>query len=96
MDKMEIHEMVSALADGQLSGEALGRGIEVVATDPQARLAWHNYHLIGDVLRSGELSLGTPAATFLARFQVRLEQEQAQGASVADAPINAVYAPPPN
>jgi len=52
MDKMEIQEMVSALADGQLRGDALDRGIQAVATDPQARLAWQNYHLIGDVLRS--------------------------------------------
>lgn len=94
MDKMEIQEMVSALADGQLRGDALGRGIDIVATDPQARLAWHNYHLIGDVLRSGELSIGTPPATFLARFQVRLEQEQAQARSVAPAPIIASSAVP--
>lgn len=87
MDKMEIQEMVSALADGQLRGDVLDRGIQAVATDPQARLAWQNYHLIGDVLRSGELSIGTPPQAFLARFQVRLEHEQASLLPEAQAPI---------
>lgn len=77
MDKMQMQEMISALADGQLRGEALERVIETVATDDQARNAWHTYHLIGDVLRSGNLATGTAPAAFLARFQVRLEREQA-------------------
>jgi sigma-E factor negative regulatory protein RseA len=77
MDKMEMQEMISALADGQLRGEALERVIQTVATDAQARNAWHTYHLIGDVLRSGDLPTGTPPATFLAKFQVRLERERA-------------------
>lgn len=76
MDKMELHEMISALADGQLRGEPLERVIQTVATDPQARTAWHTYHLIGDVLRSGNLATGTAPAAFLAGFQVRLEREQ--------------------
>lgn len=78
MDKMQMHEMISALADGQLRGEALERVIETVATDDQARNAWHTYHLIGDVLRSGSLPTGTAPAAFLAGFQVRLEREQAR------------------
>lgn len=79
MDKMQMQEMISALADGQLRGEALEGVIEAVATDAQARNAWHTYHLIGDVLRSGNLPIGTSPATFLAGFQVRLEHEQAGG-----------------
>jgi hypothetical protein len=78
MDKMQMQEMISALADGQLRGEALERVIQTVATDAQARTAWHTYHLIGDVLRSGNLPTGTAPATFLAGFQVRLEREQAR------------------
>ncbi len=76
-NKMEMQEMISALADGQLRGDALDRVIQTVATDPQARTAWHTYHLIGDVLRSGNLATGTPPAAFLAGFQVRLERERA-------------------
>lgn len=89
MDKMQMQEMISALADGQLRGEALERVIRTVATDAQARNAWHTYHLIGDVLRSGNLPTGTAPATFLAGFQVRLEREQARERSeeVAGAPL---------
>ena len=89
MDKMEMQEMISALADGQLRGDALEGVIQTVATDAQARTAWHTYHLIGDVLRSGHLATGTAPAAFLAGFQVRLEREQANGpleAAVAGVP----------
>jgi sigma-E factor negative regulatory protein RseA len=77
MDKIEMQEMISALADGQLHGEALERAVQTVATDDAARAAWHTYHLIGDVLRSGELTTGTPPADFLAGFQSRLGREHA-------------------
>ena len=92
MDKMQMHEMISALADGQLRGAALERVIETVATDAQARTAWYTYHLIGDVLRSGNLPTGTAPATFLAGFQVRLEREQARD-RVEDADAAAPQAP---
>jgi sigma-E factor negative regulatory protein RseA len=76
MDKMETQELISAMADGQLQGEAFARGIEVAASDPVALEAWHTYHLIGDVLRSGEFTVGTVPAAFLSRLQIRLHQEQ--------------------
>jgi sigma-E factor negative regulatory protein RseA len=76
MEKMETQELISALADGQLRGEDFARGVEAAARDPVAREAWHNYHLIGDVLRSGEFAAGTVPGAFLSRLQSRLEQEQ--------------------
>jgi sigma-E factor negative regulatory protein RseA len=69
-------ELISAMADGQLRGEAFARGVEIAADDPVALEAWHTYHLIGDVLRSGEFRAGTVPAAFLSRLQVRLRQEQ--------------------
>jgi sigma-E factor negative regulatory protein RseA len=75
MDKME-QELISALADGQLQGEAFARGVEVAAGDPLALEAWHTYHLIGDVLRSGEVTMGTGPTAFLSRLQIRLQKEQ--------------------
>lgn len=69
-------EMISALADGQLAGEAFARGVELAATDAAAREAWHAYHLIGDVLRSGELAHCAPADRFMVRLQERLRGEQ--------------------
>ena len=76
MDKMNTQELISALADGQLRGEALRRGLDVAVTDPAAIEAWQAYHLIGDVLRSRELAAGTAPARFLARLQENLRLEQ--------------------
>lgn len=75
MEKMHTQELISALVDGQLRGEAFAHGVEVATRDPAAREAWHTYHLIGDVLRSGELAPGTMPAAFLERLQSRLRHE---------------------
>lgn len=75
MDEMERQEMVSALADGQLQGTAFDEALALAAGDEEARLAWHRYHLIGDVLRSGEHAAGTVPTAFMERLQVRLRQE---------------------
>jgi sigma-E factor negative regulatory protein RseA len=76
MDTMRTEELISALADGQLAGDAFARGVELAVADPVARQAWHAYHLIGDVLRSGEHVAGVLPAEFLGRLQVRLQHEQ--------------------
>jgi sigma-E factor negative regulatory protein RseA len=75
MNKIETHEMMSALADGQLQGEALARGMEAAAADPAAREAWATYHLIGDILRSGELAVAAPAGDFMDKLSARLALE---------------------
>ncbi|MEJ6024072.1 sigma-E factor negative regulatory protein [Ramlibacter sp. PS4R-6] len=77
MENMDKREMVSALADGQLAGEAFARGVEIASTDEAAREAWHAYHLIGDVLRSSDLAHCAPSDGFLARLQERLREEPA-------------------
>jgi sigma-E factor negative regulatory protein RseA len=76
MDTMRTEELISALADGQLAGDAFARGVELAVADPVARQAWHTYHLIGDVLRSGEHAAGVLPAEFLGRLQARLQHEQ--------------------
>lgn len=91
---MQTQELISALADGQLRGEAFARGVEVAALDPVAREAWHTYHLIGDVLRSGELAAGTMPTAFLSRLQLRLQQEQ-RTAAAAQQPVQAEPMPVP-
>src|SRR6202007_1168196 len=40
MENMDKRELVSALADGQLAGEAFARGVEIASTDAAAREAW--------------------------------------------------------
>ena len=76
MENMDKREMVSALADGQLAGDAFARGVEIAATDSAAREAWHDYHLIGDVLRSSDLAHAAPTARFLGKLQERLRDER--------------------
>lgn len=75
MEQMQTQELISALADGQLQGDAFARGVELAASDPAAREAWQAYHLIGDVLRSGELAVASPPSAFLDRLQRRLQDE---------------------
>jgi sigma-E factor negative regulatory protein RseA len=76
MENMQTQELISALADGQLQGETFARGVELAASDPQARQAWESYHLIGDVLRSGTLAVGSLPPDFAERLLRRLQQEQ--------------------
>ena len=43
-----MSEMLSALTDGQATPEEVARACAAWRDDPQARAAWHRYHLIGD------------------------------------------------
>lgn len=86
MDKMDNRELISALADGQLQGEALARGVQVAAGDAGGRAAWCSYQVVSEVLRTGRASTtGTPPEVFLARLQKRLHAEQAGAAPVSAA-----------
>jgi sigma-E factor negative regulatory protein RseA len=76
MNEMRTQEIVSALADGELRGEAFARAVEVAARDGDGRDAWHTYHLIGDVLRSGETGAVTQPDRFMSRLQERLLEER--------------------
>lgn len=76
-NRTETRELISALADGQLQGEAFARAVEAATADPAAREAWQSYHLIGDVLRSGDLVPVQPPELFLQRLQQRLHAEPA-------------------
>lgn len=75
MEQMQTQELISALADGQLEGEAFGRGVELALSDAAARRRWATYHLIGDVLRSGELAVAGEPVAFAARLRERLREE---------------------
>ena len=98
MDNMQTQELISALADGQLQGDAFARAVDAAAADASAREAWLTYHLIGDVLRSGEHAAGTLPSAFLSRLQVRLQQEQpsvvSRAGSGASQPLSRVAAQP--
>lgn len=72
---MTVREQVSALADGHLQGEAFARAIDAVCVEDDSRAAWHAYHVVGDVLRSGAHATCSDSSAFLARFRQRLAAE---------------------
>lgn len=75
-DISSTRELVSALADGQLRGEAFARALALIERSEDARAQWRAYHLVGDVLRSDELAASsTRDAAFTARLRQRLQQE---------------------
>ncbi|MDR3454802.1 MAG: sigma-E factor negative regulatory protein [Rhodoferax sp.] len=82
-DMVNKHEVISALADGQLHGEEFARAVESVTADAQALATWHAYHVVGDVLRSGELAACRQDVAFIARLKTRLQQEQIQVPSMS-------------
>lgn len=84
MKPMTQHsELISALADGQLASEDFARALAACEADAQALDSWNTYHLIGDVLRSPELSPHAADTAFVARLRVRLSQEPAVVAAQA-------------
>ena len=80
-----LNDWVSALADGQLRGREFARAVADVAASGDARATWHAYHVVGDVLRSGDLVACADDAAFLARFQSRLQREAASALPLAHA-----------
>jgi len=100
MDNMDNQELISALADGQLRGAELARGVAAAAGTAEGRASWHAYHVVGDALRSGRAPvMGTPSELFLARLQQRLQQEEAlprQSAPVAAIQVQAAARPAAN
>ena len=79
MEQMQTQELISALVDGQLQGQAFARGVELATADARSRATWATYHLIGDVLRSGENGVASEPSAFVARLQQRLASEHPVG-----------------
>lgn len=77
MDKENQREQMSALADGQLHADAYAQAVELACNDEDAQATWQLYHLVGDVLRSGELARRDTGADFAASVLARLQKEDA-------------------
>jgi len=74
----KLREQVSALLDGQLHGDDFARAVEQVCGRDELRGTWHAYHLVGDVLRSGEHVACQDSTAFVSRFRERLAAERVQ------------------
>ncbi len=46
------HEQLSALMDGELTGEVTRQAVTELLAEPEARATWARYHLLGDALRA--------------------------------------------
>lgn len=68
-------QMLSALADGQLRGDALAQAVAHATETEEGRATWHAYQVVGDVLRSADLGDSTRDQDFLARFRQRMAVE---------------------
>src|SRR3982751_4396963 len=55
-DGAPARQALSALADGELGGDAGEAAFKAWRSDSEARRDWHDWHLIGDVLRSEDLA----------------------------------------
>lgn len=73
---MSPGERLSSLVDGACPQAALDDACRRWRGDAELQRDWQLYHLIGDVLRSDELSPRRPAdAAFLARLRERMARE---------------------
>lgn len=81
-DDVKNYELLSALVDGQLGADECAAVLQWVGAEEAARQRWHAYHLVGDVLRSGEAAVGAADITFVQRLKLRLEREQVTVQSV--------------
>lgn len=72
----QVHELPSALADGELQGDEFMQALAILQTSVEAQACWHSYHLVGDVLRAGAgAAIGAHDAAFMARLRQRLQEE---------------------
>jgi sigma-E factor negative regulatory protein RseA len=93
-DDPEALERLSAMVDGEAEGAAVERLCTVWREQPAARACWHAYHLIGDVLRSEDLSSDAKRdAAFLRAVRERLAKEPIVLAPATEAVAPVVAAP---
>lgn len=74
-DSDNLRAQVSALLDGQLKGDEFAHTVERVCLQEELRSTWHAYHVVGDVLRSGEHVACQDSSLFLSKFRERLAAE---------------------
>lgn len=71
----KLREQVSALVDGQLRGDEFATAVEHVCSREELRGTWQTYHVVGEVLRSGQHAACQDSEVFMSRFRERLAAE---------------------
>lgn len=67
------HQLVSALADGELRGDEFGQALDLLGHSEQALAAWRSYHVVGDALRGADFAITHREQAFVARLRSRLD-----------------------
>jgi sigma-E factor negative regulatory protein RseA len=94
-DDEAARQALSALADGELVADASGAAFAAWRNDAGVRRDWHDWHFIGDVLRSEDLASDPRAdLRFCAAVSARLSREAVVFAPSA-LPESAVRRPAP-
>ncbi len=93
-DSDASREALSALADGEAHPSDVARACAAWKDDADARATWHDYQLIGDVMRSEDLARASEGSAFLKNFRERLAQEPVVLAPAAAAQVKPAVAEP--
>ncbi|MEO6623240.1 MAG: sigma-E factor negative regulatory protein [Burkholderiaceae bacterium] len=67
------HQLVSALADGELRGEEFSQALELLGHSEQAVAAWRLYHVVGDALRGADMAITHREQAFVERIRAQLD-----------------------
>lgn len=86
---VENAEQVSALVDGQLLGDEFVQALADLESCSEARAQWDIYHVLGDVLRSNQVSARMHDAEFVQRVRQRLSEDATEMVAVDAILINA-------
>ena len=88
-------ERISALVDGQLQDEEFVQTLAELESSSEARLTWDTFHLVGDVMRSGDMSIPAHDTAFVARLRIRMNQDASSAQAVPGVEIAANVQDPP-
>jgi sigma-E factor negative regulatory protein RseA len=87
---MRERERISALVDGQLTGEEFARTVAAMQGRADLTEAWRTYHLTGELLRAAQPVVSVDSSAFVSRLRGRLQAQepvpQPAGASSQDGP----------
>lgn len=76
---VDARELASTLADGELQGAEFARALAVLRDSAEGQRSWHDYHLVGDLLRTGGgAAIGAHDPAFVARLRQRLQEPEGQ------------------
>ncbi|MDI1244744.1 MAG: RseA family anti-sigma factor [Rhodoferax sp.] len=74
---IENSALVSALVDGELRDSEFTRAMAHLEHNSEARQNWHAYHVVGNVMRTGQADVSAHETDFVLRLRTKLQHETA-------------------